>query len=138
MSRQSIVFCMELVMVIQILILIMLFSLSRTQNYFSCCKFIKKNNQNLSKLLSKDFKRSLYWNEYKTKSESKNMSNEYRHLFKSNFLGGNRLFVLVYSSQNGNSKRFKTRRYYLPKVIIKNYTSLSIKKTFMTNPLIQI
>ena len=63
------------------------------------------------------------------------MSNEYRHFFKSNFLGGNRLFVLVYSSQNGNSKRFKTRRYYLPKVIIKNYTSLSIKKNFYDQPI---
>ena len=33
----------------------------------------------------------------------------------------NRLFALVYSNQDDNSKRFKTRRYYLPKGIIKNY-----------------
>ena len=31
------------------------------------------------------------------------------------------LFVLVYSNQDDNSKRFKTRRYYLPKGIHDNY-----------------
>ena len=35
----------------------------------SCCHFIskkKKKNQKLSKLFSKGFERSVYWNEYKT------------------------------------------------------------------------
>ena len=30
-------------------------------------------------------------------------------------------YLLVYSNQDANSKRFKTRRYYLPKSIVKNY-----------------
>ena len=32
----------------------------------------------LLKLLSKGSERSMYWNEYKTKSENKNTTNEYR------------------------------------------------------------
>ena len=40
---------------------------------------------------------------------------------KSNCVRVNRLFVLVYSNQDNNAKRFKTRRYYLPKVVIDNY-----------------
>ena len=36
-----------------------------------------KGNQKLLKPLSKEFKRSIYWNEYKTKSETKNTTNEY-------------------------------------------------------------
>ena len=41
-----------------------------------------KDNQKLSKLPSKEFERSVqvYWNKNKTKSENKNVTNEYRYL----------------------------------------------------------
>ena len=67
-----------------------------------------KYNQKLSKLHGKRFERSVYWNEFKTKSENKNTTNKYRYFLKSNFVGTIRLFVLVYSNQDANSKRFKT------------------------------
>ena len=59
----------------------------------------------LSKLLDKGFERSVYWNECKTKSENKNMTNECRYFLKLNFVGVNTLFALVYSNQDNNSKR---------------------------------
>ena len=31
------------------------------------------------------------------------------------------MFLLVYSNENDNAKRFKTRKYYLLKGIVKNY-----------------
>ena len=37
------------------------------------------------------------------------------------FFGLNRLFFLVYTNQDVNSKRFKIRRYCLPKGTLKNY-----------------
>ena len=37
-----------------------------------------KENQKLSKPLSKGFESSVYWSEYKTKRENKNWTNEYR------------------------------------------------------------
>ena len=40
---------------------------------------------------------------------------------ESNFVGVNRLFVLVYSSEDADTKRFKPKRYYLPKGMIKYY-----------------
>ena len=40
------------------------------------------------------------------------MTNEYRYFIEPNFVGVNRLFVLVYSNQGDNAKRFKTRIYY--------------------------
>ena len=49
------------------------------------------------------------------------MANEYRYLIESNLVVVNRLFVLVYSNQYGNSKRFRAKAYYLPKGMIKNY-----------------
>ena len=79
----------------------------------------QKDNQKLSKRLSKGFERSVYWSEYKTKSVNKNTTNEYR--IESNFVGVDRLFVLVYSNVDDNAERYKAQRYYLPKGVIENY-----------------
>ena len=78
-----------------------------------------RDNQKLLKLLNKGLERSVYWNEYETKSENKNTTMKYRYILELNFVGVNRLSVLVYSNQDVDSKRFKTQRYYLPKSIIK-------------------
>ena len=59
-----------------------------------------------------------------------NTTNEYRYFLKSNFVGFNRLFVLVYTNKDDNSKRFKTRGYYWPKCIIKSYKVIINGKTF--------
>ena len=42
-------------------------------------------------------------------------TNEYRYFLKSNFVGVNRLFVLIYSNQDDNAKRYKAWWYHLPK-----------------------
>ena len=94
-----------------------------------------RDNKELSKLLSKGFERSVYWNEYKTKSVNKNMTNEYRYFLKLNFVGVNRLFVLVYTNEDENSKRFKAKRYYLPKGITNNYNVIINRKNFCDQPI---
>ena len=77
---------------------------------------IKSQRQSKTiKLLTKGFQRSVYWNEYKTKSEMKNRTNEYRYILKSNLIGIKRLFVLVYLNWNINVKISKilfTKRDY--------------------------
>ena len=45
-----------------------------------------RDNQKLLKLHSKGFERSVYWNEYKTKSDNKNTTNKSRFFLKSNLL----------------------------------------------------
>ena len=65
-----------------------------------------KDNQKFSKLLSKGSERSVCWNEYKTKSENNNTINKYRSFLESNVVGVHRLFILVYSNQDGNAKRY--------------------------------
>ena len=57
------------------------------------------------------------------------MTNEYRYSLKSNF-GVNRLFVLVYSNQDNNFKKFKTWRYYLPKGLLIIIIQSSTEKNF--------
>ena len=52
------------------------------------------------------------------------MANDHRYFLESNFVGINRLFVLIYTNVDGNAKRVKARRYYLPKGIIDNYNDI--------------
>ena len=85
-----------------------IFTIKDTKLYVPVVTLSARDNQKLSDLLSKGFKRSVCWNEFKTKSENKNTKNGYRYFIESNFVGVNRLFVLVYSNQHDNAKRFKT------------------------------
>ena len=76
-----------------------------------------KDNQKLSKLLGKRIQRSVYWSAYKTKSENKNTTNNYRYFIESNFVEATKLFVLIYPNQNDIVKRFDdkalfTKKYY--------------------------
>ena len=107
-----------------------IFTIKDTKLYIPAVTLSARDNQKLSKLLTKGFERSAYWNKYKTKSENENTTNEYRYFLQSNFVGVNRLFVLAYSNQDAGSKRFKTRKYYLPKCIIKNYNIIINGKNF--------
>ena len=105
---------------------------------FTFCNLISKKQSKLSKLFSKGFERSVYWNEHKTKSGKKNTTNEFRYFLLSNFARVNRLFVLVYPDRNNESKRFFIRKCYLPKGIIKNYNVIINGKTFIINQSILI
>ena len=94
------------------------FIIKDTKLFVPVVNLSPKDNQKLSKSLRKGFERSGYCNGYKTKSENKNMTNEYRYFLESNFAGVIKLFILVYSNQDTNSKRFKTRRYYQNELMI--------------------
>ena len=104
----------------------------------SLVTFSAKDNQNLSKLLTKGFERSMYWNEDETKIENKNTTNEHKYFIKSIFVGVNRLFDLIYSNQDGIVKRFNDKSILYQKLFSQVMTSLSMKITFSTNPLILI
>ena len=99
-------------------------TIKNTKLYVSVVTLSTWGNQKLSKLLTKTFERSVY-----SKSENKNATNEYRYFLESNFVGVIRLYFLVYTNQDADSKRFKTQRYNLPKVITKNYNAIIWYKT---------
>ena len=73
-----------------------IFTIKDTKLYIPVVTLSPRSNQKLSKPLCKGPARSVYWNKYKTKSEDKNTTNEFRYFLESNFLGVNRLLVLVY------------------------------------------
>ena len=82
-----------------------IFTIKNTKVSVSVVILSARSNQRLSKLLNKVFERSVYWNEYKTKSENKNTTTKYRYFLESNFVKVNRIFqILVYSNQDDNAK----------------------------------
>ena len=98
-------------------------TIKNTKLYVPTVTLKVKDNQKLSKPLSKEIEGSIYWNKYKTKRDKKNTPNEYR--YEPDFIGVDKLVILVYSNQDFNSRRFKTRRYYFTiiknQIIMKNY-----------------
>ena len=49
------------------------FTIKETKLYVQVLTLSARDNKKLSNLLSKGFERSVYWNDYKTKSENKNL-----------------------------------------------------------------
>ena len=72
---------------------------------------------------------------YKTKNENKNTTNEYRYFLEINFVGVNRLFVLVYTNEDAVSKKFKAKRYCLQKGIINSCNAIINGKNFYDQPI---
>ena len=95
-----------------------IFTIKDAKLYVPVFALSAKDNQKLLELLSKGFGRSVYWNEYKTKSENENTTKEYRYFLESNFIGVNKLFVFVYSNRDSNAKKYKVLRYDLPKELL--------------------
>ena len=60
------------------------FTIKDTDLYVSVITLSGKDDQKLSKILSKGFQRSVYWSDYKRKCENENTTNEYRYFLESN------------------------------------------------------
>ena len=99
-----------------------------------------KDNVNLTKQLNEGFTRSVYWNEYKSKTETKEAddNNLKRFPLGASFQGVDRLFVLAFgNTENGNNKveRDSHRKYFLPRVNITNYSVLTDGRNFYDQPI---
>ena len=101
-----------------------------------------KDNVNLTKQLNEGFKRSVYWNEYKSKIESKEADKN-----NASFQGTNRLFVLAFNNTTENDnevpasntanrvQRDSHRKYFHPRVDITNYNILIDGRNFYDQPI---
>ena len=86
-----------------------------------------KHNVNLTKQLKEGFKRSIYWNEYKSKIETKVADDNIvtRFPLDASFQGVNRLFVLAFNNVDDDANKVERnsyRKYVLPGVDITKYT----------------
>ena len=114
------------------------FKITSTKLYVPIVTLSTKDNVNLTEQLDETFKRSVYWNKYKSKIETKTAddNNVLRFPLDASFQGVNRLFVLAFdNTEKGNKKveRHSHRKYFLPRVNITNYTVLIDAEAFMTN-----
>ena len=99
-----------------------------------------KDNVNLTKQLNEGFKKSVYWNEYKSKVETKNLDNNNvtRFPLDASFQGVNRLFVLAYNKTHDNAdqvERNSHKKCFLPRVNITDYNVLIDGRNFYDQPI---
>ena len=114
------------------------FKITSTKLYVPVVTLSTKYKVNLTKQLNERFKRSVYWNGYKSKIETKTGDNDNvtRFPLDGSFQGANRLFVLAFdNTNNGDNKveRNSHRKYFLPRVNITNYNLLLMAAIFMIN-----
>ena len=98
-----------------------------------------KDSANLTKQLNEGFKRSVYWNSYETKPAKviEKGKNLYK-LLNASFQGVKRLFVLAYFIANGGNDEAgikDNKKYFLPRVKIKNYNVLIDGRKFYDQPI---
>ena len=101
-----------------------------------------KGNLLLSKQLNKGFKRSVYWNEYKSNIQTQELDNKNlkRIPLDSSFQGVNRLFILTFDNiENGANRvqRNSHQKYFLPRVNITKYNVLNDERNFYDQPIKQ-
>ena len=115
------------------------FKTTNTKLYVPIVTLSGKDNAKLVKLLEDGFNRLVYWNEYKTKIETKNLRNNNftRFPLDASFQGIKRLFVLVFDNNEDGAKKVERNnhtKYFLPRVNIINYNVLIDGRNFYDKP----
>ena len=79
-----------------------------------------EDNTKLSKLLSEGFKRSIYWNKYQAILKDHAVNKNRRERLDASFQGVSKLFILVYALGDNITDENSYRKYFLPRLKIKN------------------
>ena len=119
------------------------FKMTDAKLYVTIVTLSAEDNAKLSKLLSEEFKRTVYWNEYKIIGNilihivDNNEEKSIRQLLDSSYQGVKRLFVLGYNNKEGDNKvsTDSYKKYFLPRVKIKNYNIEIDGKNFYDQPI---
>ena len=116
------------------------FKITSTKLYVSIVTLSSKDNVKLVKLLEEGFKRPVYWNEYQTKIETRDLDNNSltRFPLDASFQGVKRLFVLAFDNSGDKDKkvvRNSHTKYFLPRVNITNYNVLIDGTNFYDQPI---
>ena len=110
------------------------FIITDTKRYVPTATLKIEDNAKLSVLLSEWFKRSIYWNKYKIIFKIYN--NEYiRERLDASFQEVNKLFVLAYASGDNITNENSYKKYFLPRLKIKNYNIEIDGRNFYDQPI---
>ena len=116
------------------------FKITSTKLYVPVVTLSTKDNVNLTKQLNPGFKRSVYWNEYKSKIETKTADNDNitRFPLDVSFQEADGLFVFAFNNTDGNANKVERnshRKYFLPRVDVTNYHVLIDGRNFYDQPI---
>ena len=111
------------------------FTITDAKLYVPVVTLKSEDNTKLSKLSTEGFKRSVYWNEHKVIPEKRHNANDnIRILIDPSWPGIHRLFVLAYLNDNTSIVN-SHRKYFLPRVEIKNYNIQIDGRNFYDQPI---
>ena len=97
------------------------FAINDTNFYVPVVTLKIEENAKLSESLSEGFKRSVYWNKYQAILKDHAENENIRERLDASFQGVNKLFVLVYAHGDNITNENSYRKYFLPRLKIKNY-----------------
>ena len=112
-----------------------IFTITDTKLYVPVLTLKTEDNRKLSKLLSKGFKRPIYWNKYKIVFKNYNENEYVRERLDASFQEVNRLFVLAHASGNNITIENSYRKYFLPRLKMKNYNIEIDGRNFYDQPI---
>ena len=97
----------------------------------------KEDNKDFIEQQNKDFQRSIYWKEYKTKELTENAdANLFKYInLDPSFQGANRLFVMAYSRIDSQPTRNGRKKYYLPRIDLNQYNVIIDGRNFYNSPI---
>ena len=114
-----------------------IFQITKTEMYIPVVTLNTENNNKLSSLLSKGTERTVVRNEYKSKIERINIPRNDNILRRTTsdttFQGVSILFAAAYATfnmQRNTDNEYSRKRYYLPRIEIKDYNVLIVGRNF--------
>ena len=115
-------------------------TIASTKYYVPIVTLTTKDNVNLTKQLNEGFKRSVYWNKYKSKivTQEADANNPKRFFLNASIQGVNRLLVIAFdNSNNGDNKveRVSHTKYFLRRVDITKYNVSIDGRNFYDQPI---
>ena len=112
------------------------FTITDAKLYVPVVTLSIEDNTKLTKLLSKGFKRSVYWNKHKViPNRIYNQNNYIRELLDTSYQGVKR-FILAYDNTGDNPVTADShRRYFLPRIKIENYNIEIDGRNFYDQPI---
>ena len=99
------------------------FTITDAKLYIPVITLSIEDNARLTKLLSKGFERSVYWNKYKVIPNKLYNANDYiREILDASYQGVKKLFNLANDNTGDNPVTTDShKRYFLPRIKIENY-----------------
>ena len=112
------------------------FIINDTKLYVPVVTLSKEDNKDFIEQQNKDFQRSIYWNEYKTKEKTEEAdANVFKYIsLDPSFQGVNRLFFMVYNRDNQPTRNGQ-QKYYLPRIDLRKYNVITDGRNFYDNPI---